>query len=343
VDHSANGIGSSWADAKADLALGLELASHCPNITQVWVAKGVYTPGINRTDSFGLVSGVALYGGFDPAGGADEFGERDWQAYPTILSGDIGGDDIHTDGVVMTTTHIVGGNSFHVILNHGPGVSITETTVLDGFTITAGQAQACIYHNDGGGLHCYGTGSGDECGPTLHNVHFSGNMADDGGGMSAVTNNGSSSPTLENVSFRGNAAEERGGGMVVQCGDDTNSPILTNVTFTGNSGEEGGALNVMVSNDCIMNLTLTDVTFTGNHAEHGGALYLLNWKSDSSQTLTNVTFRGNTAEERGGALYSTNWIGNISETLTNVVFAGNTANEGGALYTSSNEGDLTTP
>ena len=95
--------GLSWATAFTDLQVAL---AETISGDQIWVATGVFTPGINRGDSFDLVPGVAVYGGFDPAGGADGLSERDWGANPTILSGDIGGDDTNTNGVVLTLSLI---------------------------------------------------------------------------------------------------------------------------------------------------------------------------------------------------------------------------------------------
>ncbi len=77
-----------------------------------------------------------------------------------------------------------------------------STAVLDGFIITAGQANGNT-GNDGGGMYNY------DSSPTLTNVTFSGNSAPYGGGMY----NYNSSPTLTNVTFSGNSATE-GGGML---------------------------------------------------------------------------------------------------------------------------------
>ena len=94
--------GSTWENAFTDLQTALAIAD---SGEEIWVATGVYTPGTARSDSFQLVEGVAVYGGFDPDWGVDQFGERDWQAYPTILSGDIGGDDVTTYYGIVTDDH----------------------------------------------------------------------------------------------------------------------------------------------------------------------------------------------------------------------------------------------
>src|SRR5690606_36587442 len=97
---------------------------------EIWVAAGVYVPGAAQTDTFLLADGVALYGGF--AGTEANREERNWEMHLSILSGDIGGDDItDPNGVVTTTANIVGDNVYHVVN------SSLKEAVLDGFIITA--------------------------------------------------------------------------------------------------------------------------------------------------------------------------------------------------------------
>src|SRR5690606_34528682 len=140
------------------------------------------TPGANVEDSFNIPSGVAIYGGF--AGGEEELEERDWQANPTVLSGDLDGDDF-TDsrGVVTDPMGIEGDNANHVVMLDGTTTPITASTRIDGVIITAGQANGeDSPDNQGGGLYCDGDGAGSECSATLTNVVFSGNWADLSGG-----------------------------------------------------------------------------------------------------------------------------------------------------------------
>ena len=117
------------------------------------------------------------------------------------------------NGVVLDTSGISGGNSYHVIYLDGtlkPSASITETTVIDGFIITGGQADdEDNFEHSGGGLFCDGFGEGGECSPMVTNVVFSGNFAIDSGG--AMKNKGlavaaarhsltlSSAATLQNL------------------------------------------------------------------------------------------------------------------------------------------------
>src|SRR5690554_5767517 len=61
VGASGAGDGSTWADAFTYLQDALAAAG---SGGEIWVAGGVYTPGVASSDHFNLPSGVALYGGF---------------------------------------------------------------------------------------------------------------------------------------------------------------------------------------------------------------------------------------------------------------------------------------
>ncbi|MCP4167229.1 MAG: hypothetical protein GY759_15270, partial [Chloroflexi bacterium] len=105
--------GSSWTDAFTSLQSALDIAQAGD---QIWVAQGVYTPSQRsseedpRSATFKLVDGVALYGGFAGTPGQEgDLSLRDWQAYATILSGDIDGNDLVDErGVLTTTANLVG-------------------------------------------------------------------------------------------------------------------------------------------------------------------------------------------------------------------------------------------
>src|SRR5687767_14573645 len=85
--------GSSWSDAYQGVdGLANALAAAASG-DEIWVAAGTYKPmtTLTRTISITLVNGVGVHGGF--AGGETSLAERDPVANPTVLSGDLAGDD----------------------------------------------------------------------------------------------------------------------------------------------------------------------------------------------------------------------------------------------------------
>jgi hypothetical protein len=238
---------------------------------EIWAAAGVYTPTTvttNRNATFQLVSGVAVYGGF--SGTETLRTQRVPAANTTILSGDIDNNDTQTP-VITDTTTVTGNatNSYHVVTG-------ANNATLDGFTITAGNANTLFApDNRGGGMY------NNFSSPALTNVTFVGNAAAYGGGMK----NQGSSPALTNVTFSGNTANY-GGGME----NMSSSPLLTNVTFSGNSATGpfayGGGMD-NASSDPV----LTNVTFSGNSASDGGGIH----NSGGSLVISNTILWGNTA------------------------------------------------
>ena len=336
VVETGNGTNPTggWSTAFTNVQDALAVAV---DPSEIWVAKGVYYPdeGGGQTNNdenstFVMKNGVVLYGGFDISD--SDITDRDWENNLTVLSGDIDGDDdTDGDGVVNDWTKIKSNNTYHVVTANG----VNGTAVLDGFTITAGQANGSVPHNRGGGFYCDSSGSGNECSPSLINVAFSGNMADYyGGAMYNYAENGAtSSPNLTYVSFSSNFAVDSGGAIYNRGNNGTSSPILTNVTFSSNLAEVGGAI-YNVGNGGTSSPVLTNVTLSGNYAVSGGAMYNIGLDSGtSSPILTNVTLSGNSANVNGGAMYSHGYGGNCSPILTNVTLSGNLSGyNGGAMF-----------
>ncbi len=211
VDAQAQGDnnGHSWADAFKNLQDALAYAS--PG-DQVWVAQGVYTPGPSLTSTFTLKPNVSLYGGF--RGGGTDLSQRNWQTYPTILSGDIG---------VLGSP---GDNVYHVV---SAQAGVTSSTVVDGFVITQGG------HKTGSGSNALGGGFYlVSASPTLRNLRLLGNQAMLGGGMHIA----GGSPRLTDVVFSGNQADQGAGLYSAASGH----PVLVNTTFSRNTGGMGGAV-----------------------------------------------------------------------------------------------------
>ena len=216
-----------------------------------------------------------------------------------MLSGDIDGNDsTDSNGVVTTTTNISGANSYHVVTGSG----VTSTAVLDGFTITAGQANGGGSENNGGGIF---TSNGN---PTLAQVAFSGNFADfAGGGMYNII----SSPVLTDVIFSGNAANY-GGGMYNEY---SSSPSLNNASLSGNSANGGGGIYNNLSNP-----ELTNVSLSGNAANSaGGGIYNNN---GSIPNVRNSILWHNQDSSGTGTLTATVYNDSSTITLTHSIVQG---------------------
>ncbi|AAR34084.1 fibronectin type III domain-containing protein [Geobacter sulfurreducens] len=259
-----SGFCESWANA-CELRYAL---ANAVNGQDIWAAAGTYTPtaGTDRSATFQLVSGVALYGGF--AGTETARAERNFRANVTILSGDLGAQGT------------AGDNSYHVVTG-------ADSATLDGFTISGGNASGNLQDGYGGGMYNDYINS-----PAVANCIFTGNYASLGGAMFNL----GSSPTVTNCSFSGNTASSYGGGMY---NTDAN-PVLTNCTFSNNLsyGYGGGMVNGALSNP-----TLTNCTFSGNAANiSGGGMY----NTHGNPSVKNCTFSGNSAGTSGGGMYNAN-------------------------------------
>ncbi len=231
VKYGSSGDGSSWANACGNLQEALNQAT---SGDEIWVTCGTYTP-VNpgspgtRTDSFRLKKGVKIYAGFN--GTEVSLNQRNCYENKTVLSGDIGDQGNITD------------NCYHVFY-HPADTSLDKTAVLDGFTITGGNASGVGSHAHGGGMY-NSTGS-----PAIINCIFQDNHASsDGGGMY----NEKSSPEITNCVFYGNDAQQ--GGAIFN--GEQSSPVITNCTIYGNSAYCGGGIanfnySLPVITNCIL-------------------------------------------------------------------------------------------
>ena len=292
VDAGAVGEnnGESWTDARNFLQDALAAALIGDEIR---VAQGIYKPDQgddvtagDRTTTFQLISGVAIQGGY---AGVSETNpdDRDVELYETILSGDLAGDD--GDNFANNVE-----NSYHIVTGSGTD----STAVLDGVTITAGNANGTDLYGDGSGMY------NDQGSPTLKDCTFRENYASSGGGGGIYNTN--SSPTLTNCTFTDN----EGWGM---ANYDSSSPTLTACNFTG-------SVRGMHNNNS--SPTLADCTFTGNNC----GMYNL----ESTPTLTNCTFNGNSPifSGNGAGMYNQN----ANPVLTDCTFTANSANYGAAMF-----------
>jgi predicted outer membrane repeat protein len=358
VDQTAAGAGdgSSWTDAYTDLEPALQDA--VVSGEDVWVAEGEYRPsnvldaGDARSATFLIAQdGIRLFGGFPSGGGDGSFQARDWRSFSTVLSGDFAGDDDPGD----ETTFVE--NAYHVILVDGSTERITDATVIDGFTITGGNANGPFPRDDGGGINCDG-GSGGECSPLLRNLLVIGNRAEfNGGGLHIRSwkSGGESSPRVVDVEFRQNFAA-RGGAIYNRSRDGSSSNgRFENVRIIDNRAVGGAALqNGGEGQNSESSTSFVNVLMQKNVAEFGGAISNFAQNGAISRpTFTNSIITGNWANENnGGAIYNAgsnggdiNAAGGIaSPVLVNVLLSGNRARFfGGAVYNTSGEAGTASP
>ncbi len=285
--------GKSWATAYKTVREGLKAVQ--PG-AEIWVAKGTYMPteGTDRTASFRLKPGVALYGGFD--GTETRRDQRNWGKNRTILSGDIGLEGDSSD------------NLYHVVTG-------AYYAALDGFTITGGNADGEAHYSKGGGMVNYFNAS-----PTVANCTFTANAAGEGGGM---YNYHFSSPRVTNCTFVGNSAD-MGGAMVNRDGA---CPWVVNCIFKENYARwRGGA----VLNDYGASPAFYGCTFSGNTTRGcGGGMYTDDNSSQLGFTrpvVSNCTFERNRARCRGGAMANYN---RCTPLVYGCIFTSNHARKGG--------------
>lgn len=328
-DATGNGDGTSWEHAFTDLqgALGAATLND-----QIWVASGTYLPGDAAADPdstwYYIGQTLSLYGGF--AGTETSIDERDIEANPTILSGDLLQDDV--PGNFSTNRE---DNCQHVLVVDS---TAQGQVVIDGFTIRNGHSNQDSYIDpdwfpySGGAIVVF-----DKM--LLKNCTFLDNYASYGGAVTFLLFN--PEPFLvENCTFQGNHARDWGGALSILGQDGVECEIL-NCTFDQNSCVFlGGAILTLSENAAI---EITGCTFTYNQADDvdgwGGASSSF---YSGSVYFNDCTFTGNTASTDGAIDFQYGAQGFID----NCLFTENSADFGGAVggYTwpESSEDPVTT-
>ncbi len=324
VNQAATGSnnGTNWQNAYTDLHGALQAATTGDT---VWVAQGIYFPttGTDRNLRFELPDGVVLAGGF--AGTEISFGQRDWQANETILSGDIGVENDSTD------------NSYTILFI---GASDT-TTVVDGFVFQRGTA-----NSDTGGFtnpaRCGGAiyimGEDSYAYPRIRNCRFEHNYAEYYGGAVYVNGNGDGSvaPQFYNCIFnfnhagRDGGAIRRDGGSWVEVEND-----FWDCSFSENkAGRNGGAV-FFNDSERIDTIEFIGCDYIGNTAAlRGAGIEFSSGRSLGANIRVEYSvFENNIAGGRGGAIeYLTNFSFLSSFLISNSIFKKNQGTFGAAVF-----------
>ena len=304
VNHLASGLndGSSWENAFTHLPNAIEQATFG---SEIWVAQGVYLPtdDLDAFVSFELKNGVALYGGF--VGTETERTMRDWELYPSILSGDL----MQNDGADFAN---MDDNAHSVIFSD----KVDNNTILDGFIISGGNAHDTNASSQTRGLSggaWYNEATFGVSNPIARNCIFTSNQAMyyggvlyNDGGFSGVVN-----ITFENCQFINNRSMDSGGAIY-------------------NQGSFGGECNP----------TFTDCVFSNNESIVGsGGLFFNNGISgDASPFFTNCIFNNNISGFYGGVAFNIGKsMGNSSPVFINCLFYNNKSESGGVLYSLGSE------
>jgi hypothetical protein len=225
-----SGDGTSWSTAFKTIQEGVD-AANSATYDSVWVKQGTYMIASPIT----LDKAVYILGGFD--GTETLIGERDWKTNVTIV-----------DGQAF---------AYHCFLVSADGI-------IDGFTITGGNANGGGTDDNGGGIY------NSYCSPTITNCILSANSATNSGGAlyndnasATMSNcvlfannadygagiyNSYSSPTIANCTWSANSATNSGGALY----NDNASPTVVNSILWGDSAATGTEINGVASSPTVL-------------------------------------------------------------------------------------------
>jgi predicted outer membrane repeat protein len=292
----------------------------------IHVAEGKYLPptdAVNgeRYSTFTIDRNLQIRGGYSAG-----FETNDPQNYPTVLSGDLDGNDFYDPVLGIASSNE--NNSYHVItVNENVSLSLEGLTVQGGNASLNDVADKPKSQN-GGGIFSLGA-------LKLENVIITGNANAGKPGAGIYSN---ADIEADKVSFLGNKSGNDGGGLYVKNG----IAVITNCTFVGNEADSGGGA-IMIGGTT--GTYIANSTFYWNTTSRYGTCSLYSAGNETAVVLVNNTFVNNDISNAtnknnggGGAVYA-NWGGNVylvnNTVLGNKTLDGTDSGEGGAIYSRS--------
>ncbi len=277
--------GFAWNTAFTSLQQALAVAEYGSLIK---VAQGTYKPtyGTDRNAVFEIPSGVSVVGGFRgnvsfiilkdadpkiiiPTNPED----HDPEAFPTILSGDLNGDDGQ------------GFEHHHENVHHVVDVSWADlNTTIEGVTITGGFANGFELDSMGGGLLAAGSEA------LIRDCRFIRNAAVSGGAVA----NRNFTGVYDRCIFEDNLAIMHGGAVANFGG----APVLVNCLMVGNRVPGDAFLGGAAVSNTTTDLYLTNCTIADNEAMSGGAVTFFGgplWSASNAWILNSILY-GNGGE-----------------------------------------------
>lgn len=341
VDKDATGAnnGTSWADAYTDLQDALAAAQPGDHI---WVAEGTYLPGTSASSTFLIEKDIKLYGGF--TGTETNLLQRDWATYPTILSGDVNGNDVVDNFTTNRSDNV--NNILHLTSD------VTNALILDGFIVQGGHADNISSSAPealrGGGMWSAGS-------PTMRNCTFRQNYASELG-AGAYFGELTSGLVVQDCMFEANKVKDSpngfGGAMFVLNSTAfqkiercvflhnftgslalfTDSGEISECQFINNENRGYGAgLLASVQSDSGF-ILVKDCQFTGNiSGQVGAGIFGECVTSNNQLKVMDCTFEENIADGVGGGMFVIAVSDNHNIEIDNCIFKGNQADEGGGL------------
>lgn len=294
------GDGSSWQNGMSDLQAALDYFRNNPcreGKGEIWVQGGYsYTPvrqavGLDiagQEHSFLLTENADVYGGFkgDATSGSGLVSE---QFLDDRIRYDLNGNGIVEDfefkyETLLDGTVGVGQHAYHV-LSYMPDKK-TEDVVLDGFSITGGDASGTTDKGAGGGVYA----TGYIC---LVNCIFRDNRASDNGGA-VYAENGAS---ILNSHIGGNTTGNNGGAVYLRGG------VIANTNIFNNDG-----CGIYGQGARIVNTTVVRNGAEGVRLEDGNMVNSIVWGNTGRQ----VVAEGGAVVKYSGVQGGVDGVGNIA-------------------------------